>query len=189
MKNGGTEKEMSVYVFLADGFEEAEALIPADMLSRGGADVKLTSIGTTHSVRGAHNIVVNADIMLNEVDIDNAEAIILPGGSGGTALLAKNSKVIFMLSEAASRGIYIGAICAAPSILGSMGLLDGRKAAVYPSFQKYLSNSNITGNEVECDDIFITAKAAGSSFEFAFKLVELICGSEMATKIKEEIYY
>ena len=180
---------MSVYVFLADGFEEAEALIPTDMLLRGGVDVKLTSVGTSLAVRGAHNVTVNADIMLSDVDISKAEAIILPGGSGGTALLAKNQKVIFMINEAAARGIYIGAICAAPSILGSMGLLDGRRAACYPSFQKYLLNSNITGNEVECDDIFITAKAAGSSFEFAFKLVELICGMEMCTKIKQEIYY
>jgi len=180
---------MSVYVFLADGFEEAEALIPTDMLIRGGADVKLTSVGTSLTVRGAHKINVNADILLSDVDLSTAEAIILPGGSGGTTLLAKDQKVIFMINEAASRGIYIGAICAAPSILGSMGLLDGRKAACYPSFQKYLLNSNITGNEVECDDIFITAKAAGSSFEFAFKLVELICGSDMCNKIKQEIYY
>lgn len=180
---------MSVYVFLADGFEEAEALVPTDMLLRGGVDVKLTSVGNSLSVRGAHNITVTADIMLSDIDITNAEAIILPGGSGGTALLAKNQKVIFMINEAASHGIYIGAICAAPSILGSMGLLDGRKAACYPSFQKYLLNSTITGNEVECDDIFITAKAAGSSFEFAFKLVELLCGMEMCTKIKQEIYY
>lgn len=178
---------MTIYLLLADGFEESEAIVPADLLLRAGAAVKLVSISDSLVVKGAHNITIHADILIDQVSKDEMECLILPGGSVGTQRLGESIKVKTLIEAAVAKGVYIGAICAAPSILGKMNLLDGRRATCFPTFQGDLEHSVITGKKVEHDDIFITAEGMGVSFEFGYKLIEVLYGNSMAEKVKNNI--
>ena len=184
---------MSVYFLMANGFEEAEEVVPADLLRRAGADVKLALVADNASgpaaVTGSHGLMLLTDMLADNIDVKTADAIVLPGGTAGTAVLAASDTVLSLIEQAASNGRYICAICAAPSILGSMKLLEGRKATCYPSFSKYLTGSIYTGADVEKDDIFITAKAAGAAFSFGLKIVETLYGTAVSDKIKGEIFY
>lgn len=179
----------NVYMLLARGFEEGEAIVPADLLKRAGANVVLVATEGGLAVPGAHGITVTADITLDEVRKDDIDCIILPGGGLGTQLLGGNPRVLDLIEYGASRGLYIGAICAAPSILGKMRLLDGRNAAVYPGFEQSMKQVNITGKKVELDDIFITAEGMGVSFEFGFKMIEVLFGSQKVEEIRTQIRY
>ncbi|MBQ3231128.1 MAG: DJ-1/PfpI family protein [Clostridia bacterium] len=179
----------TVYMLLARGFEESEAIVPADLLKRAGANVVLVATEGGLAVTGSHGITVTADITIEEIRKEDAACIVLPGGLPGTTLLGENPMVLSLIEYAASRGIYIAAICAAPSILGKMRLLDGRNAAVYPSFAESLEYANITGKKVEHDDIFITAEGMGVAFEFGFKLVEVMFGSQAVEEIKNSVRF
>ncbi len=179
----------NVYMLLARGFEESEAIVPADLLKRAGANVILVATEGSLAVPGAHGFTVTADITIDEVRKDDMDCLILPGGGMGTELLGANPRVAGLIEFAVSRGIYVGAICAAPSILGKMRLLDGRNAAVYPGFEASMKNANITGRKVERDDIFITAEGMGVSFEFGFKLIEVLFGSEKAADIRYQVRF
>ena len=179
----------TVYILLARGFEECEALIPADLLKRAGANVILVATEGGLAVPGSHGFTVTADITIDELRKDDMDCIVLPGGLPGTTNLEKNPRVADLIEHAAKRGCYIAAICAAPSILGKMRLLDGRNAAVYPSFAEDLKYANITGKKVEHDDIFITAEGMGASFEFGFKLVEVMYGSSAANEMRASVRY
>lgn len=176
-------------MLLARGFEESEAIVPADLLKRAGANVMLVATEGGLAVPGAHGITVTADITIDEVRKEDIDCIVLPGGALGTELLGDNMRVLNLIDFAASRGLPIGAICAAPSILGKMGLLDGRNAAVYPGFEASMQAANITGKKVEHDDIFITAEGMGVSFEFGFKLIEVLFGAEKADDIRTQSRY
>ncbi len=179
----------NVFIFLARGFEESEAIVPADLLKRAGANIIFVATEGGLAVTGARGFTVTANLTIDEVRKDDIDAIILPGGALGTEYLSGNMRVLSLVEYAASRGIHIGAICAAPSILGDLGLLEGRNAAVYPGFEDKMKNANITGKKVEYDDIFITADGMGSSFEFGFKLVEVMFGAEKAEEIRKEVRF
>ena len=129
-----------VYMILADGFEEIEALEPLDILRRGGIDVKTVSIQGTKSVIGAHKIEVMADIKMTDVSLDDMDMVILPGGAGHELLDASND-VHTMLNYAVAYNRYIAAICASPSILGKKQLLSGKKATCFPGFEQYCYNA------------------------------------------------
>ena len=178
-----------VYMFLANGFEESEAIVPADLLKRAGADVVLVSTEAELTVTGSRGFTITADIQLEEVRKEEIDCIILPGGLNGTLSLGANKRILGLIEYAASRGIYIAAICAAPSILGKMRLLDGRNVAVYPGFEESMKHANITGKKCEHDDIFITAEGMGVSFEFGFKIIEVLFGYEKADEIRNEVRY
>lgn len=175
-----------VTILLAEGFEEAEALIPADLLRRAGADVSLVSIDGSETVMGAHGICVHADHGIDDVDRQALSCLLLPGGSLGTERLGESIRVQNLIRYASENGLYVAAICAAPSILGKLGLLDGRRYACYPGFEKDIPDGIRTGKKVEHDDIFITAEGMGVSFAFGFKLVELLFGSECANQLREQ---
>ena len=179
----------NVFIMLARGFEECEALIPADLLKRAGANVTLVATEGGLAVPGSHGFTVTADITIDELRKEEMDCVILPGGMPGTTNLANNPRVLDLIEYAANRGSFIAAICAAPSILGKMRLLDGRNAAVYPGFSEALQYANITGKKVEHDDIFVTAEGMGASFEFGFKLVELLFGSEAANEMRVSTRY
>jgi len=178
---------MKAVILLANGFEECEALVPADVLRRAGAEVVLVSIGDSLSVTGAHNITVMADILISDFSGQAPDVLILPGGLDGTEAIAASYQSKGLIELAVGMGAYVAAICAAPSVLGRMGLLDGRKIACYPGFEKYMPAANVTGAKVETDDIFITAEGMGVSLEFALKITELLFGAEIADKIADQI--
>lgn len=173
--------------FLADGFEEAEALVPVDLLRRAGVKVLLVGVGD-RSVCGSHGISVTCDIRIQELDPDHlpepVEMILLPGGMPGTENLYQSSLVRQWVKDAFAGGLWVGAICAAPSIPGRMGLLEGRRATCYPGFESYLTNAQYTGSFLECDGRLVTAKGMGVAHEFGLKLIECLKGSEAAAQIK-----
>ena len=156
-----------VYVFLADGFEEIEALGTVDILRRSELDVKTVSITDSHEVCGAHKIKVLADIKLNDIDESNLDAIVLPGGLPGADNLENCKLVTDLCIRASGEGKILAAICAAPKVFGVLGLLDGVKATCYHGFEARLFSAKLSRKRVVCDKNFITAKGAGVTHEFA----------------------
>lgn len=176
-----------VYCFLADGFEELEAIAPIDMLKRAGVEVITVGV-TGKNVTGSHNITFVADITADEITLtDNLEAVILPGGMPGTINLEKSERVQQAIDFAAGNGRYLCAICAAPSILGHKGLLRERNATAFPGFEKDLEGANAEGDFVVTDGIFVTAKGAGVATEFGLEIVRLLVSEEKSNEIRKAI--
>ncbi len=176
-----------VYVLLADGFEEVEAIEPIDILRRGGTEVQTVGV-TGKIITGAHGIPVTADIEINEVNTDNAELIMLPGGAGHE-LLDASEKVHKLISFALTNGLYISAICAAPSILGKKMILEGKRATCFPGYEKYLYNAKIVSDKVVIDGKIITGKGAGAAADFGFAILALLKGQNTSDKIREIMQY
>ena len=181
-----------VLEFLADGFEEIEALTPIDTLRRAGVDVKSVAVGkgSDKVVVGAHGIGVTADITEDEalfIDKNELEMIILPGGMPGAKNLDESDFVDGLVKWAAENGVYIASICAAPMIPGKRGLLDGRRAVCYPGFEEYLIGANVTDNKVETDGKYITACGMGAALEFSLELIKHLKGEVVAEKIRSSV--
>lgn len=176
-------------VFLAEGFEEVEALTVVDILRRGCIEVCTMSIMKDIMVNGAHNIEVKADCLYDEDNIDDADMIILPGGGLGTENLKAHNGVNKYAAKFIDEEKYVGAICAAPSVLGVKGLLKGRTAVCYPGFEEQLLGADIGKNSVEIDGNIITSKGVGTAIEFALVLVGVLVGVENSEKIKNAIVY
>lgn len=172
-----------VYVFLANGFEEIEALATVDILRR--AEIPVTTVGVgSKTVTGSHQISVVADLTDAEFVYDGGvEMVVLPGGMPGTLELEKSVCVNSAVDRADSEGKYIAAICAAPSILGHKGLLRGKKACCYPGFEDQLIQATVVNDRVVHDGNIITSRGAGTVYEFASKLVELLRDKETADKV------
>lgn len=170
-----------VYVFLAKGFEELEALAPVDVLRRAGVEVKTVGV-TGKQVRGSHNISVSCDITINEATFDQLDGIILPGGLPGTTNLETDETVQKFIDYAAKSGKVIGAICAAPMILGHKGLLRGKNAVCYTGFEKELIGAHVLDRPAVRDGNIVTGWGAGGAMDFAFAFLEAISGSEELTK-------
>lgn len=180
-----------VMLFLADGFEEIEALTAVDLLRRAG--VQVVTVGVTgKSVTGSHHIEVAADITAKEAAKRLAagnvpEMVVLPGGMPGSTNLDASPVVDAYLRAAAEKDAYIAAICAAPFVLGKRGLLKGCRATCYPGFEKDLLGAETVDSGVVTDGKRITGRAMGSATEFALALVAALCGEETAEKIRQSI--
>ncbi|MBR5442215.1 MAG: DJ-1/PfpI family protein [Clostridia bacterium] len=172
-----------IYVFLADGFEEIEALAPVDFLRRAG--INTITVGVTGDVvLGAHNIAVKADVPLSEAVLsEELDGIILPGGMPGAENLDNCSEVQSAIEYCAQNGKIISAICAAPFILGKKGLLNGKRATCFPGFEEYLEGATVTGEGVVKDGRIITAKGAGVAWEFGAEIAALLVGEEKSKSI------
>lgn len=170
-----------IYVFLAEGFEECEALAPVDILRRGGLEVKTVGVGSK-TVVGSHGIPVVADITESEVLTENLQAVVLPGGLPGTLNLEKSDTVQKMLDYARANSAFICAICAAPSILGHKGFLEGKKAICFTGFEKDLYGAEIVDMPTVKDGKIITAAGAGAAFDFGFAILAAVTGDEMAAE-------
>ncbi len=177
-----------IYVFLAEGFEETEAIVPIDMLRRCGKEVITVGV-TGKTVSGAHSIPVVCDITMEETVTEGLEMIILPGGMPGTKNLAASEKLGKLISHCMGRNIFIGAICAAPSILGNMGLLKGRKAVCYPGYETALSGAQVLNITAVRDGNIITARSAGASLEFSHELISALINSDTADKLAGNIIW
>ncbi len=176
-----------VYLFLADGFEECEALVPLDILRRGGIEVKTVGIGNQF-ITGTHSITVKADITDDTINLDgDFHGIILPGGMPGTNNLQKNQIVDKALRVAKENNKLICAICAAPKILGNMGMLRNKNATCFPGFEEDLIGAKLSNNFVVKDENIITAKGAGVAYEFGFKILEALTNAETATQLKRQM--
>lgn len=175
-----------VYVFLADGFEIIEALSPVDMLRRAKADVKTVGV-TGKTVRSSCGVEVNADITISEIEYDELEAIVLPGGLPGTLNLEADQTVQKMIDYCVDNNILVCAICAAPSVLGHKGILRGKKATCFPGFEEALNGAVLCDDYVAVDGNFITAKGAGVSVDFGLEIVSKLYGRELSDKIRKTI--
>lgn len=176
-----------IYVFMADGFEETEAIAPIDMLRRAGCDVVTVGI-KNDGVRSSHGIAVLCDITDMQVELDERlEMIILPGGMPGTLNIEANSVVQSAIGYCVEHNIPIGAICAAPSILGKKGLLDGKEAICFPGFEKYLKGAKLSDEKVVTDGIFTTAAGAGVAVEFGLELVRVLKGKDESESVRAAI--
>ncbi len=162
-----------IYVFLAEGFEEIEALAPVDVLRRGGVEVKTVGV-TGKTVVGSHGIPVVCDITVAEAVTENLEGIVLPGGLPGTVNLEKDETVQKFIDYSAEKGLLIGAICAAPSVLGHKGLLRGKRAVCFPGFEGELEGAVYTDIPAVSDENIITGWGAGGSLDFAYMLLSRV---------------
>jgi 4-methyl-5(b-hydroxyethyl)-thiazole monophosphate biosynthesis len=178
-----------IYVFLANGFEEMEALAPIDLLRRAERNVITVGVGGK-VITGAHGIPVTADITTAEMILGGElEMIVLPGGMPGTLNLEKSEAVQAAVDFCMDRDIYIGAICAAPSILGHKGLLEGREAIAYPGFETQMPGAVLSDKSVCRSGNIVTAKGAGVATEFALQLVALAAGEPEAKRQRNAICY
>ena len=176
-----------VDLLLAPGFEEVEALTPADYLRRAGQEVRLVGVGS-QVVTGSHGITVHCDCIIEEAQ-ELPDMLVLPGGMPGTRNLEKNAHVAKKIEDCCWGGKYVAAICAAPSILGHMGLLEGKRATCFPGFEEALQRAEYENASVVCDGNIITAKGAGAANQFAFALVEALCGKEQADGLKAAVQW
>ena len=178
-----------IYIFLANGFEEIEALTPVDVLRRGGAEVVTVGVGS-RTIKGSHGITVTADIEDSQLtDFTGAEAVVLPGGMPGTLNLEKSEYVQAALEYCWENGIHIAAICAAPLVYGSLGLLKGKNATCYPGFEQELKGANCLKKTVVCDKNFITGCGPGATFALGHAIVSALISKEKADTILQQMMF
>ena len=176
-----------VYIFLAPGFEEAEALIPADLLRRAGIETALVTIAGD-PVIGGHGIAVLPDMDLSQVDLDDADMLVLPGGARGVDNLAHCQKAEQLIRHAFAQKIWVAAICAAPTLLARWGLLKGREAVCYPGMDKpFADQCSWKDSWLVADDHLITARGPGAAFDFGSSLVEQLAGPLKASEVRVSV--
>lgn len=179
-----------VYAFLADGFEEIECLAVVDLLRRAEINILTVSIMDSLTVTGAHDIKVTADKLFSEISCEDADMLFLPGGGGGTQRLRAHDALLKELAAFAKLpGKRIAAICAAPSVLGALGLLAGRDAVCFPGFEKFCTGANIVNRGVVTDGMITTAKGMGVSIKLGLEIISLLINPETACAIKNQIQY
>lgn len=174
------------FLFLAEGFEEVEALSVVDIMRRAGLPVTTVSISSTLQVKGAHNITVTADAIYSDTDFNNANWLILPGGMPGASNLAAHADLCKLLKAHNAKGGNVAAICASPAVvLAPLGILDGKRAICYPGFEKAMSLSKIGGSPVETDGNIVTANGPATATLFALAIVVHTLGEPAARDIAE----
>lgn len=173
-----------IYIFLAPGFEEIEAIVTRDVLKKANIDANTVSIGEK-IVESTKGLKVISDITINEVDMENIDGIVLPGGTPGTSNLEKCEQLIEIIKTCEEKKLLIAAICAAPSILGKLGILSGKDVCCFPDaeIEKYLAGAKINGKDVNVCENIITSKGPGTAFQFAFSIVEYLRGSQVRQKL------
>lgn len=177
-----------VYLFLANGFEEAEALVPLDILRRAKVQVKTVGIGS-NTITGSHGISVNCDTINKDLPLDDLQGIILPGGLPGATNLEADSTVQKAIDFCVKNNLLISAICAAPQMLGHKNLLKNKNAVCYPGFEKELLGANIVNQKVVRDGNIITAWGAGAAFDFGFEILAYLTDKSTADALKDGMKY
>lgn len=176
-----------VYVLLGTGFEEVEAITPVDLLRRAGVQVLTVGVNGK-TVYGGHNIGVEADITLDEIDLTNLEMIVLPGGLGGVASVRASGAAMDALQFAWDNGKFVAAICAGPTVLADLGITNGRNATCYPGCDNGMGNAKIVSDAPSVrDEKLITGASAGCAVPFALALVEALKGKDAAEAIAKQI--
>ncbi len=181
-----------VYEFLAPGFEEIEALIPVDVLRRGGVEIMTVSITDDLTVDGAHGVSVMADTLLSMVsddDLDDAELLMLPGGMPGAANLDQCERLTNALVRRGERQRPVSAICAAPFVLGRLGLLQGRMATCYPGFESHLVGAEYTGELCTVSGHVTTGEGPAAALPYAYTLLAMLKGQDTADQVAEGMRY
>lgn len=178
-----------IAVFLAEGFEEIEALTVVDLCRRAGIEVVMASISESRTVTGSHRIAVQADALGAEMDFASLDMLVLPGGMPGTKNLEGCGFLMEKLDAFYQEGKPVSAICAAPSIFGHRGYVKGRKACCYPGFEEQLAGAEVTGQEVEVSGSVTTSRGMGTAIPFGLAIVERFCGAKKAEELARGICY
>ena len=176
-------------IFLADGFEEIEALTVVDLLRRAGIDITTASIMGRKNVTGSHNITVESDALFDEIDFDSADMLILPGGMPGTTNLDNCVPLKEQITRFNEAGKMLAAICAAPTVYGKMGLLNGKKATCFPGREPDLLGADVQTTETVKDGNFITSRGMGTAIPFGLAIIEHFQGAEAASEMAKKIVY
>ena len=174
-----------VYVHFADGFEEIEAVAIVDVLRRAGVETKSVSVTGGLDVCGSHDIRVKADMLIKDADYNGCEMIVLPGGMPGTANLLASEKLKENIISFAEKGKRLAAICAAPMVFGKLGILQGRKAVIYPGMEENLTGADVRDDRVVTDGNITTSKGPGTALEFSLELVGILKGEEESLKLRK----
>lgn len=181
--------EGRVYIFLADGLEEIEGLTVVDILRRGKVDISTVSVEGRKQIEGSHGIRLETDCVLEETDFGDAAMFVLPGGMPGTLHLGACTKLTDMLVKANEEKKLIAAICAAPSVLGDLGILSGKEAVCYPGFEDRLKGAVIGDRNVVVSENVITSRGMGTAIPFALTLLSIMKDKDTADQIGEGIIY
>ena len=176
-------------VFFAQGFEEIEALTVVDICRRGGLDVDMVSVNGEEEVTGSHGVSVKTDKLFENIDFGEYDMLVLPGGMPGTKNLEAHRGLMAQIDEFYKKGKYIAAICAAPSIFGHKGILKGKRACSYPSFESHLEGAQVTAGPVEVSGNVITSRGMGTAIDFGLAILGIFCGAEKAEELAKEIVY
>ena len=177
------------YVFMANGFEDIEAIGTIDILRRGGVEVTTVSITGSNMVESAHGINIEADIMIEDADFSDADALVLPGGLPGATNLNDHEGVRNALLVQAEKGKIVAAICAAPLVLGGLGLVSGKCATCYPGFEQYLEGAKYTHELCTVDGNVTTGEGPGATFDFAYALLAQLEGGEIVAQLQQGMMY
>lgn len=178
-----------IAVLLADGLEEIEGLTAVDLLRRAGIEVTMVSISEEEKVTGSHQITVIADEIFSKADFSKMDGVVLPGGMPGTTHLMEHEGVNRVIREFAGQKKLVAAICAAPSVLGQAGLLQGKKATCYPGFEGQLKGAICSDEQVVQDGDIITSRGMGTAVPFGLAITAYFLGQEKAKELKDSILY
>ncbi len=176
-------------VFFGTGYEEIEALTVVDILRRAGVETMMVSVTDAKSVTGSHNIKVEMDALISEISFEQIDVIVLPGGMPGTQRLEACESLMAQVDAFASQDKIVAAICAAPSILGHRGILRGKKACSYPTFESHLEGAQVQNEPAVTDGNLITGRGMGTAIPFALAILEKLQGKEAADKMAQTIVY
>ena len=183
------ENNMAIAVFFANGYEEIEALTVVDLTRRAGIETWMVSITDEKKVTGSHGIEVSMDKTFTEVDFSQVEMIVLPGGMPGTLNLEACSPLMEKVKEFDKNGKYISAICAAPTVFGHLGLLNGKKACCYPSMEDGLVGAEVIYDSTAVADHILTSRGMGTAIDFGLQIIACFQGEEAAKEMAEKIVY
>lgn len=176
-------------IFMADGCEEIEGLTVVDLVRRAGIEIEMISVSGEKSVTGSHKIAFQTDVSKADADFASYDGIVLPGGMPGTTHLMEDDTVNRVIKEFATSGKLVAAICAAPSVLGNAGLLEGKKATCYPGVESKLTGADFVTDPVAKDGNIITSRGLGTAIDFAAEIVAYLKDQEAAKSLKESIVY
>lgn len=176
-------------IFMADGCEEIEGLAVVDILRRAGLEITMISINGTTSVTGSHGISFLADTVFEKVNFDELDAVVLPGGMPGTLKLGEHEGVLRIIQEFAKNKKLVCAICAAPSVLGAAGLLEGRRACCHPGFEDKLTGAEVSYEPVVTSDNIITSRGMGTAIDFALEIVRYFKDDDAVKDLKGKLVY
>ncbi len=178
-----------VYEFMANGTEEIEALTVIDVLRRGGVDARMVSITGSEYIESSHGIVIKCDTTIEQADLSDADFLLLPGGLPGSTNLLEHEGVREALMKQAADGKRIGAICAAPMVLGDLGLLRGKRATCYPGFEKYMDGAEYTQDIFTVDGNIITGCGPAATLPYSYAILEMLTDRETAEGLKEGMMF
>ena len=174
-----------LYIHLAEGFEEIEAVTIIDVLRRAGLNVISVSVTGNRMVKGSHNIEMKADLLFDEVDFTSGEMIILPGGMPGSKNLNEHTGLKQQIIEYQKSGKYLAAICTAPIVFGNLGILNGKRAVCYPGYEAHLTGADVQSNSYIVDNNIITGRGVGAALNFSLEIVRILVGEERALQLRK----